>query len=190
MRRLQLGLVVALVAMAGMLIGSRSVTSVFAQDSTPSASTSMAGNPLVGSWNANTDASNPNNPPSLFIFTADGIYAEVDADGTTAMGAWEATGANTANLTAYSHQTDEHGNFAGTLIIRASVTVSADGQSFTAPYTLEWMAPDGTMSGQAGPGTASGTKVAVEPMGTPTMTLQQLFQYANPSASPEATPAP
>lgn len=189
MRRLQFGLVVALVAMAGMMIGAHSIGSVRAQDATPGAAMAMAGNPLVGSWNATTDASNPANPPSLFLFTADGIYAEIDADGTTAIGAWAATGANTASLTAYEHQTDEKRDFAGTVIIRASVTVSADGQRFTAPYTLEWIAPDGTMSGQAGPGTAAGKKIAVEPMGTPTMTLQQLFQHVNPSASPEATPA-
>ena len=189
MRRLHLGLVVALVAMAGMLIGSRSITSVFAQDATPSPPMAMAGNPLVGSWNANTNTADPTNPPSLFIFTADGIYTEVDADGTTAIGAWQATGANTANLTAYSHQTDQKGIFAGTLIIRALITVSADGQSFTAPYTLEWMSPDGKLSGQAGPGTAGGKKIAVEPMGTPTMTLQQLEQSVNPGATPEATPA-
>ena len=190
MRRLHLGLAIALVAMAGMLVGSRSMTSAFAQDATSSTPMSMAGNSLVGSWNANTNTADPTNPPSLFIFTADGIYAEVDADGSTAMGTWEATGANTANLTAYEHQTDEKGAFAGTLIIRAAVTVSADGKSFTAPYTLEWMMPDGTMSGQAGPGTAGGTKIAVEPMGTPTMTLQQLFQSLQGQATPEATPAP
>jgi hypothetical protein len=183
MRRLSIFVSVLLIAIVGIMAAGHSFTSVQAQSST-----SMAGHPLVGSWNANTDVSNPSNPPSLFIFTSDGIYTEVDADGTTAIGSWQATGPNTANLTALEHQTDDNGKFVGTLIIRASITVSADGQSFTAPYTLELTPPlaGGTSTGQAGPGMASGTKIAVEPMGTPVMTIQE-FENGGPS---QATPAP
>lgn len=181
MRRLSIFVSVLLIAIVGIIAAGRSFTSVQAQSSTP-----MPGHPLVGSWNANTDASNPTNPPSLFIFTSDGIYTEVDADGTTAIGAWQATGANTANLYAVSNQTDDNGKFVGRLIIRASITVSADGQSFTAPYTLELTPPmaGGKSTGQAGPGMATGTKIAVEAMGTPVMTIPQLMGGGQPQATP------
>jgi hypothetical protein len=59
------------------------------------------------------------------MFSFDGIYTEVNADGATAYGAWKSTGADTAELTALSNQTNKDGTFVGTLTIRVTITVSA-----------------------------------------------------------------
>jgi hypothetical protein len=185
MRRLSI-LAVLVVALVALVAVARDAH-VGAQDGTPVAG--LAGHPLVGSWDAVTDTTNPNGSRSLFIVAADGTYVELDADGATAIGTWQATGPSTAVLTALSHQTDPKGTFVGTLTIRAAITVGADGTSFTATYTLEWTTPDGKRSGQAGPGSAAGTKIAVEAPGTPAMTIPQLFQSLQGAATPQATPA-
>ena len=167
---------VALVAWVALGRGGATV----AQDATPAAA---AGHPVVGTWLADTDADNPDNPPSLLTFHADGAYLEVDADGAVGVGSWAATSERVAALTFHYLFADEAGAGAGTGTVRATVEVAADGQTFTASYTLEFAGPDGASAGEFGPGTATGERIAVEPMGTPTGTLADLF-------AAEATPAP
>jgi hypothetical protein len=50
------------------------------------------------------------------------------------------------------------------------------------------MMPDGSMSGQYGPGHAHGTLLSVEPMGGPVGPLSDLFQQSE--GTPEASPTP
>jgi hypothetical protein len=179
MRRVPVLVVVMLVSLLAIAGLSRS-TPIRAQDASPSA---MNASPLVGSWQLDTDTNDPSNPPELAVFSADGAYLEFAIDG-PAVGRWESTGADTATLTIWFLGADERG-YNGTTIVRASVQASADGQSFDADYTVEVMQPDGTMSGQYGPGHAHGTLLSVEPMGTPAGPLSDLF--GTPAA---ATPAP
>ena len=54
--------------------------------------------------------------------------------------------------------------------MRGTFQVAPDGQSVTATYTLEYSG-GGAPAGQIGPGSASGTRVVVEPMGSPVMPL-------------------
>ncbi len=139
----------------------------------------LADHPLVGSWQLDVDTQDPTNPPSLGIFSSDGTYLETDFEG-SAVGVWEATGDHSANMT-FWFPADAEGGMA---VVRASIDVADDGESFTAPYTLEFIAPDGTSSGQASPATAVGTRLHVEEMGTPVISLRDLFP-----ATPAATPA-
>lgn len=92
---------------------------------------------------------------------------------------------SSANLTFFSYFADEEGNFGGGTIVRAEIEVSADGQSLTATYTLEFIDTDGASTGEYGPGSASGTRIAVEPMGDPLGTLDDLFGQFE-----EGTPEP
>jgi hypothetical protein len=157
------------------LVVFRGTSGIGAQDATE-----MAGHPLVGTWLLDTDTDDPTNPPSLASFGADGIYTEVDADGSAGMGSWEATGPDTAALT-FHGLGDE-----GMVTVRAAIEVAADGQSLTATYTLEFTTPDGMGTGQYGPANVSGTKVVVEQMGTPVGPLEDLFSQFE--GTPEATP--
>jgi hypothetical protein len=154
---------------------------VTAQDAT-------ADHPLVGTWLVDTDPAEPTNTRDTFLFTADGGYAQTDAAGGTTLGAWETTGATTATLTIVAAAGDDEGNNVGTVTIRATITVSPDGTTFTADYTIELIDPDGTSRGEAGPGQALGERLTVEAPGTPALSLDELF--AGREGTPEATPAP
>ncbi|HEU5432235.1 MAG TPA: hypothetical protein VFU81_11265 [Thermomicrobiales bacterium] len=170
--------------LAALLLGvvflpGRSGAPAQAQSGTPVPTT--AGHPLVGAWILDTDVADPKNPPSLAIFSSDGIYQQTDADGSDGYGVWVPTGAETANVTILFN-TQQNGAFAGTTKVRASVTLDGSQTSFTAPYTLEFTAPDGTSSGELGPATARGVRIEAETMGTPVGPI--------PATGPaEATPA-
>ena len=125
----------------------------------------------------------PTNAPALLVFHADGSYPEVDANGDTGIGSWEATGAGTAGPTFRYVFADAAGALAGPATVRATVEATVDGQSFTAASALQLAGPDGTGTGQFGPGRATGTRIAVEPMGTPIAPLTDLFEQGG-------TPAP
>lgn len=149
-----------------------------AQETTPVAGTE---HPLVGAWMVDTEPENPTNAPHLSIVSSDGTYLEVESDGTS-IGVWEATGADTASITFHF--------FAGPTgmgTIRGDVEVAPDGQSWTASYTLEFIGPDGTSTGEIGPGMASATRLMVESQGTPVVSFEEFF--GAPPATPEATPA-
>ncbi len=179
MQRRLLVPVVAAVLLA--LIGLGMRAGVVAQDATPTPD-----HPLIGTWIADTDLEDPDNPQDAFLFTADGGFVEIDANGDQNLGAWEATGATTANLTIVTSAGDDEGANFGTVVIRASFEVGADGDSFTGEFTIEFIEPDGTTSGEAGPGQVSGERLTVEAPGTPTTTLEELFSQFE--GTPEATP--
>ena len=153
---------------------------VVAQDATPEAGEH---HPIVGLWELDTDVADPANPLSLDAFFAEGIYQELSPEGDTGFGVWEPTGANTANMTFWS--LDPEG---GMFVVRAELEVSDDGQLVTGSYTVELLEPDGTMSGEIGPGEVEGTKLAVEPQGEPIGTFEEVFGE-QPVGTPEATPA-
>ena len=152
-----------------------------ARQATP---TAMDGHPLVGTWLLDTDANDPENAPEVTIFTADGAYISVDAEGFPNHGVWEATGEQSATLTIVSPGMDEDGAFFGTFIVRGTVEVDESGDAFTAQYTGEFVGPDGTGAGEYGPGTATATRIAVEAMGTPAGPLEALFEAEEAAATP------
>ena len=180
MRRFLVSLSVFVIVVVGLMITvGRGAT---AQEATPAA---MGGHPLVGTWLLDTNADDPGNAPEVTIFTADGAYISVDAEGFPNHGVWEATGERTANLTIVSPGQEEDGAFAGTFMVRATVEVDETGNAFTAQYTGEFVAPDGVGTGEYGPGTATATRIEVEAMGTPTGPLEVLF-----TEEETATPSP
>jgi hypothetical protein len=164
---------VALIAVVSLgIAGFDARSSVTAQEATPAA---MSGHPLVGTWLLDTNADDPANGPEVTVFTADGAYISVDAEGFPNHGVWEATGERTAGLTIVSPGMEEE-TFAGMFVVRASIEVDETGDSFTAQYTGEFVTPDGTETGEYGPGTATATRITVEQMGTPTGPLEVLFE--------------
>ena len=116
----------------------------------------------------------PESPPFLSTFSSDGIYHQADFDGLDGIGAWEATGPTSAALTFVQHTPNEEGEFGGSATIRATIEVDPDGQSLTAEFTIE-LVGEGAAAGEYGPGTVSGTRIMVEPMGTPAGSLDDLF---------------
>lgn len=143
----------------------------------------MGGHPLVGAWLLDTNADDPTNGPEVTIFTADGAYISVDAEGFPNHGVWEATGARSIGLTIVSPGMEEEG-FAGKFVVRASIEADETGDSFTAQYTGEFVTPDGTETGEYGPGTATATRITVEVMGAPAGPIEVLFGEGEAAASP------
>jgi len=171
-----------------MLTGGLSVAShlVTAQDN----ATATQDHVLVGAWLAFTDADATNSAPSVLVFHDDGTYSETtigDNGGEeTSQGVWQPTGEFTADLTIVNIITTGEATY-GTLVVRAAVQVSEDGTSFTASYTLEILGA-GTMPGQYGPGNANGTRIEVDPMGTPVGSVDELYGQSEGAGTPEATP--
>jgi hypothetical protein len=169
-----------------------------AQDATPAPGPEVVvvvdfvpsiGHPDVGAWLLDND-DDPATAPALAVFHADGTYAEFDpADGSTGAGAWAATGPSTAVLTIVFVEAAEDGAAAGQATVRAEVEVAADGQGFVARYTLEFTAPDGTATGQHGPGTATATRIAAEGPGEPVGTFDDLSGQGRQEASPRCATA-
>ena len=145
------------------------------------------GHPLVGTWLVDNDPSMDNNVPENITFTSDGTLIDVNGSDST-LGVWQPTGPTTATITFSQYFGDDSGVYDGGYTVRASLEVSADGNSFTGEYTIELLSPDGATTGQAGPGTVTGTRVMAEAPGTPVMTLDELFASFG-EGTPEATPA-
>lgn len=169
-------LVVVLVAWAAIARG----TTTSAQDDAD-----LADHPLVGAWMIDTDGTDPENTPSLAVFSSDGLYVQHDYDGSAAVGSWEATGDDSAAMTAHQQFPGDDGEFGGTAVIRAEIEVAEDGETLTATYTAEFLNPDGTTSGELGPGEAEGTRIGVEPMGSPVASFEEAFAEEGAAATPE-----
>jgi hypothetical protein len=141
-----------------------------ASETTDAAAPSAAPHPLVGAWII-VDASGPEGDTFLASFSSDGVYQQSDPEG-DGYGAWEPTGPTSAALTLVFLETEEQGG--GMTTIRATIEVGADGQTLTADFTIE-SSGEGAPPGEFGPGSVTGTRIAVEPMGTPVGSLEDLF---------------
>jgi hypothetical protein len=182
MRRLLLLVALALVG-ATVVAGHAAVR---AQDATPTPGAATAGHPLLGAWMVD----DPTGTPSVTAFTADGVVVDTETDGGVAIGSWAPTGPTTAAFTMVLPLTDP--GFPGTVVIRATVEVAADGQHLTAPYSVTVVQPDGTVLFSQ-TGQVTGTRLPIEPVaaigtplaGFPTWTPEE----PGGPATPEATPA-
>lgn len=176
MRRSTFLLLSGVFAIGVLLVGGRAIATA-----QTSSGPDYSGHPLVGSWSLISDP-DPEAPPSQDVFSPDGAYIEVDGEGGVVIGAWEPTGDTTANMMFTGYDPDGSG-----FRVRASIEVAADGQSFTANYTLEMIDPvSGSGSGEYGPSPATGTRLTVEPQGTPVGTMEDFFSQFEEDA--EATP--
>lgn len=144
----------------GLLVAGGSTTAGVAKDASPS----TAKSPVVGAWLLDVDG-DPSTPPTQAVFHADGTYLQTDAGG-VGVGSWAATGPSTGALTFTVYDVEETGGFSSATV-RATLEASADGQRVSGTFTLEQISGDGTSTGQMGPLTATGTRIPVEPMGSP-----------------------
>lgn len=157
---------VAAFVAALLLNGGAGVVARADSSATPAAAAAHA---LVGSWVIDTDDANPVNAPGLAIFAADGTYIELHEREPDGAGIWVATGEDAAEVTIVFHSIDAELALEATVTVQAEVTVDASGDRFTAPYTLEITAPEGTTIGEL-QGTATGTRITADgavPMASP-----------------------
>jgi hypothetical protein len=178
-------LVIGCSAVAVLLAGGALASSTAVEATTPPSAPAEV-HPIVGAWLLTVDEF-PDEPPSLVAFHADGTYQEADADGTTGIGSWEATGPSSVNLTFMSiFPSDDGGSAPSGQTIRAAGEVSEDGQTFTAEFSIE-LTGEGAPAGEYGPGHVTGTRINVEPMGTPAGSLEDLFTQFEEGTTPAGT---
>jgi hypothetical protein len=129
-----------------------------AQDPAPP----FEGHPFVGAWLVDTNTSYDSEPPSRLIVHPDGTLLQVDQT-TVAVGVWQPTADNTADLT-IAAQVDVGDGRIATITLRAGVTLDPGGDAWTAEATVENLQATGSTSGQIGPIPAAATRIVVEPM--------------------------
>jgi hypothetical protein len=179
MRRLVTLFSAATLSLVGGVIATSAVASGSTPTTEPSSDTATAtataaeAHPIVGTWNTETSSGDPGD----VMFSADGSVVSVDTEDVS-LGVWEATGPSTVNLMFSGLiPAEEAGSGGGRFIIRATLEVAPDGQSFTGDYTVEVTADfeGAPPAGEYGPDSVTGTRVVVEPMGTPVGSLEDLF---------------
>ena len=149
------------------------------------AGTESDAHPAVGSWLVASDPGDAEYFPRLMTLSADGTAMFVSGEKATGVGAWEATGDATADLT-FTVVT----NGPAYLVIRVAIEVEADGQSFSGTFTLEAVfdPAGGGTSGEIGPGTIDGTRLVAEAPGMPVASFEEFLPPAD--GTPAATPTP
>lgn len=164
---LTLSLAVAMVTM----FGAGSQSSAVAQDD--AAARSLL-HPIVGSWLLSVDARDPESPPVLAVYHADGTYTDSAVDRSGGVGVWEAI-----DDTSVANHIVFHSEDGSTTHIRSVATVDESGNAYTSEHTREVIGADGTSSGEMGPGTATGERIMIEERG----------ESAGAMMEAEATPA-
>ena len=139
----------------------------------------VTSHPLVGTWFI-AEAQEPDDP-FMVIFSSDGAAIQHDDSGGVSFGVWEATGPATANAT--FHTRFEEDGYKEIVIMRAAFEVAPDGLTLTGAYTAQVEMTEVEGVGELGPGSVTGTRMLVEPMGTPVAGFDEFVP------EPEATPA-
>ena len=150
---------------------------------------SLKEHPAVGSWLVESEPDMDALSIRTLVVGADGTalaISSVAPNGSTGAGVWTPTGDSTAILT-FTLVT----NGPAYIVLRASIDIAADGQSFTGTFTDEAIfdptSPEGT-SGELGPGHLIGTRLTAQAPGTPVASFEEFF--GEPEGTPGATPAP
>jgi len=173
MRRTSVYLLSAIVLLGIALSGSARFTA--AQDP------SDVDHPAQGSWLVESIPGDAEYSPRMMILSRDGSALFVSGQTTTAVGGWEPRGDATAIAT-FTVVT----NGPAYIVIRASLDIAPDGQSFTGNFTNEIVfdPAGGGTSGEIGPGTLTGARLTVEAPGTPVQSFEDFFRL------PDGTPTP
>jgi hypothetical protein len=168
-------------ALCLMLVGSAGMWArVTAQDAA-----STAESPVVGVWIAPPQGDEAG---SITSFSADGSLVDHETDGTSALGAWEATGPTSATATFVFFANDEE--FTGNVIIRATLEYDEANDSISASYNVTGALPDGTVVWSSEE--LSTTTLTRLPVQGPDMTGEPIGGSSMvhiPPTAPEVTPA-
>jgi hypothetical protein len=159
MRRVSLLFAAALV-FGALVLGIATVSpGVSAQDDI-----AEAGHPLVGTW----ILSDPASTPSLVTFTSDGTLTDLELAGGTGLGAWEATGPQTAAATLIIAISVPE--FSATIQVNATFEIDTSGDAGTFAYSYTAVGADGTVFETYTDGSGTITRLPIQPLeaaGTP-----------------------
>jgi hypothetical protein len=173
MRRVPFLAALLVVAVAAAFILGSAQLRTGAQDATPAA----ADGGFVGAWRITSE--NPaGTSQGLLTLMADGTVlfsgrpaAPTGGDPPVVFisaghGAWEQTGPDTAAASFTVFIADGAGNFLWVVTDSVEMTLGADGNSWSGPYSSTTADPGGTVLATV-PGTAEATRITVQPVATP-----------------------
>jgi hypothetical protein len=120
-----------------------------------------AGHALVGTWAVREDASG--GIPGLVSFTPDGTVVVVSPGGGTGVGAWAATGPQSA-IAVWVFPASPAGREGNTVALQVRITVEPAGNSITMSYRVIGVTPRGSVA-ERNSGTITGVRIPIE---TPT----------------------
>ncbi len=143
------------------------VLTVLAPSAPAQSNTDAAADPgqqLVGTWIYDLGAPSK----ALHIYTVDGgivvVTNQPPTSGTVAFGEWVRTGDREFDQTFVRFIFDAQGNFAGTAKIREHVKLNETLDRLTALGKLEIFDPAGNLVRSNPPGTATATRLKIEPV--------------------------
>ncbi len=155
-----------LLALVVSLAGNLPLPGIANQAATPD-----AGNrhPIVGTWQWDNNPGTAGAGASFAVFNAGGTYIEFYPPVGVGIGAWQATGARTVNLTIVFQDIDDDPDVAepGTSTYRIAAEVDATGNEITATGDLEVRDATGA-SVRIEPFTGRATRVVAEAPGVAT----------------------
>lgn len=169
--------------LVGLLAASRITSSAaIAQDATPA----VQGQSVVGSWRVTVNDESGLTHPALITFAADGAatvseppllpappgapFQQIQFSGGN--GVWASIDDDTAAITFDLLAADENGTPLGVFTVRGNLTLIADREQFDGLYDVVLTDPTGNVT-PAGRGAFTGSRIGIEPMGTPTATTPQ-----------------
>jgi hypothetical protein len=120
---------------------------------------------LVGTWQVTVSPDGAPPFQAVNTFLADGNSVEFDNGNppgtqTIATGPWQKTGPSDYVMLEVNQIFDPQGNFAGTVQVRATITLDDKGNQFTSKFQVTVLDPDGNTVFQ-GTGTAIGKRLAI-----------------------------
>jgi hypothetical protein len=120
---------------------------------------------LVGTWQVTVTPDGAPPFQAVNIFLADGNSIEFDNGNppgaqTIAAGPWQKTGPSDYAMLEINQVFDGQGNFAGTVQVKAAITLDDKGSQFTSKFQVTVLDPDGNTVFQ-GTGTAVGKRLAI-----------------------------
>ena len=182
----------ALAALCLMLAGSGGMAARITAQDAPS----TAESPIVGVWVAPPQGEESG---SITTLASDGSLVDQETDGTSAIGAWEATGPDTGTATFVFFVNDEE--FTGNVIIRATFEYDEATDSLNASYSVTGALADGSVAWSSEELSTTtltrfpvqGPEMAGQPIDglsvTPMGSFMVHIPAGAPTVSPEATSA-
>jgi hypothetical protein len=125
-----------------------------------------ADNPIIGAWMTHAGSTTGGNvQANLLAFMPGGIvmHAASNFPQSAGIGAWYDAGDGTVVYTLIFRRMDKAtGAYIGSTRLNARVTVAADGQSYTSPYTTTLTDPDDNVT-TTGTGMSKATRIVATP---------------------------
>jgi len=146
--------------------GGAALVALMLAQQVPQVGAGSADNPIIGAWMTHAGSTTGGNvQANLLAFMPGGIvmHAASNFPQSAGIGAWYDAGDGTVVYSLIYRRMDKAtGAYIGSTRLNARVTVAADGQTYTSPYTTTLTDPDDNVTTR-GTGTSKATRIVATP---------------------------